>query len=185
MTTPQTLPGVAIGVTYELIERRHDIPLQPFIWGTAEGLKLRICDMTDSHLINTIAHLRRHIGGNPHIVSNPAPYTKVFKTVRVSFEFNNYGEGILLNELGDDEHYRISQSRIYLHLLLEATRRGIRVTSPPAVASPTPPRASDPNDLLPALARLAYEQERERRKTFRRDVPYHERFDELSEQERP
>lgn len=118
------------------------VPAQPFVWKMANGCCIRIMDMEDSHLANSIKLIRTLFSqGRLEAMNNMSTTSKVPGVFRPAYQgygldllvrlFKRKGYAVaygsmtpLLNEGLNDEAI-CSMKPMFAHLLLEAMRRGI------------------------------------------------------------
>jgi hypothetical protein len=97
------------------------IPKQTSLWTTKNGQKIRICDMTDSHLVNSINYLDRYVA---HVEK------ETFRSIHRFMGLNSgeIAEWMLENELMALEEEGLDPEDItplYEKLCLERERRGL------------------------------------------------------------
>ena len=92
-------------------------------WKTADGQKVRICDMTDSHLLNAIAWCeRKHL-----LTQQTMPYPTFQGEMAQYYAEQQYDA---LQEGGPEESFPL-----YDDLCADADRRGIRSLANPKKAA--------------------------------------------------
>jgi hypothetical protein len=125
MPTPFLDRALATGVSVLRVGLHHSIPPQPFMWTTADRRSLRIADMTDAHLCNTIAYLRQY-HGLPNLPRRSAGQRYVVISQSPQPQFDDYGTKYL-TEVSPLDAVTINASPLHRHMLLEAMRRGLKV----------------------------------------------------------
>ena len=113
------MSGIALKIQLRLIERQSISIMrkQTKMWTMKNGNKIRICDMSDSHLVNTINLLRRHklsTLGNAESFLNSLQGDMAIMTMENNIDYLIQAD---IDELTDHGEA----------LLMEADRRGIDI----------------------------------------------------------
>lgn len=90
---------------------------QTKIWTTQDGQKIRICDMTDSHLLNTIAFILR--------TSNYQQQHRLFVLEMFDHEEAEREAGMLRHT--STKHIAYGMFPIVINMELDAQRRGLEI----------------------------------------------------------
>jgi hypothetical protein len=98
---------------------------QTSLWTTREGRKVRLCDMGDQHLLNTIAMLRRQ--AERVLWDRLKKGWRFAATLRGDMAIDCAERELERIEEMDAEELLYEETPIYERLLLEAERRNIQV----------------------------------------------------------
>lgn len=100
---------------------KHRAPVQrkvTKVWTTKDGTRVRICDMTDSHLCNTIRFLQR---AHDRAVTDAFAFASLFDGESMASYYADQDADNAAQSTPDDVF------PLYSDLLAEAERRGLKV----------------------------------------------------------
>lgn len=96
------------------------------VWTTKDGTKVRICDMSDAHIMNSMRMLARMAATKRHIAISEAEFIGLLSTAEIASSYAEiYCEGIANSSIAD---YLPS---LYWDLRDDAIRRGLDITALP------------------------------------------------------
>lgn len=98
--------------------RGASIRKQTAVWTTREGQRLRLCDMADSHLLNTLRFLKRAVHAQEVALVLSAP--------AMNGEQAQYAQDQAFDEvMCEPEEHECAMPPIYDKMLVEAKRSGL------------------------------------------------------------
>ena len=93
---------------------------QTTLWKCKDGTKIRICDMTDGHLVSAIALLDKYA---ERMLAGAAGGSNPFHGTIAAEMFDDFQEGVFFEGAEDVDPADIFPA--YIHLCKEADRRGL------------------------------------------------------------